>query len=281
MTTSFDGASRFNTKACMALAALAVAVLSGCASGPNANPDDPLEPYNRGVTKFNDAVDDAVLRPAATAYVDITPQIVRTGVSNFFANLGDAWSFVNNVLQLKPEPALSSLFRFGFNSTMGLGGVLDVASEMGLDRYKQDFGLTLGRYGVPTGPYFVLPLLGPSTIRDTAALPVDASGNILSSVDPVSVRNSLYALRVVDARANLLRASNVLSSAALDKYSFTRDVYLQVRRGETGRFERDDAAPANDGRIPMAPAANDGRIQKERPANDGRIPMEPPSTVSR
>lgn len=281
MTISFYGASRFNTKACMPLAAVALAVLTGCATGPNTNPDDPLEPYNRGVTKFNDAVDDAVLRPVATAYVEVTPQLVRTGVSNFFANLGDAWSFVNNTLQLKPEAALSSLFRFGFNSTMGLGGVLDVASEMGLDRYKQDFGLTLGRYGVPTGPYFVLPLLGPSTIRDTAALPVDASGNLLSSVDPVSARNSLYALRVVDVRANLLRASNVLSSAALDKYSFTRDVYLQVRRGETGRFKRDDSAAANDGRIPMAPAANDGRIQKEPPANDGRIPMEPPSSVTR
>lgn len=255
MNTPTDGAPRTSFQALMPLAAFGLAVLAGCATGPNVDPDDPLEPYNRGVTKFNDAVDDAVLRPVATAYVEVTPQIVRTGVSNFFANLGDAWSFVNNVLQLKPEPALSSLFRFGFNSTMGLGGVLDVASEMGLDRYKQDFGLTLGRYGVPTGPYFVLPLLGPSTIRDTAALPIDASGNILSTVDPVSARNSLYALRVVDARANLLRASNVLSSAALDKYSFTRDVYLQVRRGETGRFPRDDAALPRDGSLPEEPSA--------------------------
>lgn len=236
------------------LAVLGLSLLAGCASGPNANPDDPLEPFNRGVTRFNDAVDDAVLRPVATTYVELTPEKIRTGVSNFFANLGDAWSFVNNVVQLKPEPALSSLYRFAFNSTMGLGGVLDVASEMGLDRYKQDFGQTLGYYGVPTGPYLVLPLFGPSTVRDAAALPVDARGNLLSTVDPVSARNSLYALRVVDARANLLRASSVLSSAALDKYSFTRDVFLQVRRGETGRDAGKRDPDGNDGRLPEEPA---------------------------
>ena len=181
-------------------------MLAGCASGPNRNPADPLEPYNRKMSEFNETVDRAVLKPVATAYQQATPVLVRTGVSNFFANLGDAWSFVNNGLQLRVEPAVTSFFRFAINSTMGLGGVLDVASEMGMDRYKQDFGLTLGRWGVPTGPYFVLPILGPSTIRDTAALPVDMWGNPVSLVDPVSARNSLYALRAVDARANLLRA---------------------------------------------------------------------------
>jgi len=126
---------------------------------------------------------------------------------------------------------MASLFRVGINTTMGLGGVLDVATEMRIDRYKQDFGLTLGRWGVPTGPYFVLPLLGPSTVRDTLALPVDWRGNLLREVTPVSTRNSLYALRIVDTRANLLRAENVLDDAALDKYSFTRDVYMQLRSG--------------------------------------------------
>ena len=153
-------------------------------------------------------------------------------------------------MQLKPEPAATSFFRFGINTLMGLGGVLDVASEMRMERYKQDFGQTLGHYGVPTGPYFVLPLLGPSSIRDTAALPIDARGNLLSTIDPVSARNSVYALRVVDARANLLRATNVLSSAALDEYSFTRDVYLQRRRGETGRISRDEDALPSDGSLP-------------------------------
>lgn len=262
MTAHIRSASRTQYRALMPLAALGLAVLTGCATGPNANPDDPLEPYNRGVTKFNDAVDNAVLRPLATTYVELTPQLIRTGVSNFFANLGDAWSFVNNTLQLKPEAAATSFFRFGINSLMGLGGVLDVASEMRMERYKQDFGQTLGRYGVPTGPYFVLPLLGPSTIRDTVALPVDARGSILSTVDPVSARNSLYALRIIDARANLLRATNVLSSAALDEYSFTRDVYLQRRRGETGRISRDEDALPSDGSLPKEPEQAAGSVAR-------------------
>lgn len=251
MTTTLPTAPRATRGSLLALVVLSLAALTGCASGPNPHPDDPLEPYNRGVTRFNDAVDDALLRPIATTYVELTPQLVRTGVSNFFANLGDAWSFVNNSLQLKPEPAVTSFFRFGINSLMGLGGVLDVASEMRMERYKQDFGQTLGHYGVPTGPYLVLPLLGPSSFRDTAALPIDMRGNLLSTVDPVSARNSLYALRVVDARANLLRATNVLSSAALDEYSFTRDVYLQRRRGETGRISRDEDALPSDGSLPQ------------------------------
>lgn len=235
------------------LLALCGSLMAGCASGPNVNRDDPLEPYNRSMTKFNDAVDNAVLKPVATTYQELTPMLVRTGVSNFFANIGDSWSFVNNSLQLRLEPAVSSFFRFAINSTMGLAGILDVASEMGIDRYKQDFGLTLGRWGVPTGPYFVLPVLGPSTIRDTVALPVDMSGNLLSTVDPVSARNSLYALRAVDARANLLRAGSVLDDAALDKYSFTRDVYLQVRREENGRRRPSASHPVNDGRLPPEP----------------------------
>ena len=237
------------------LMALALAsLLAGCASGPNRNPDDPLEPYNRKMSEFNETVDRAVLKPVATAYQEATPALVRTGVSNFFANLGDAWSFVNNSLQLRVEPAVTSFFRFAINSTMGLAGVLDVASEMGMDRYKQDFGLTLGRWGVPTGPYVVLPIMGPSTLRDTAALPVDMWGNPISVVDPVSARNSLYALRAVDARANLLRAGSVLDSAALDKYSFTREVYLQVRREESGRFKRPASALPSDGSLPPEPA---------------------------
>lgn len=244
---------RRNMRASLWAVVVCSSLLSACASGPNVHPDDPLEPYNRSMTRFNETVDDAVLKPVATTYQELAPMPVRTGVSNFFANIGDAWSFVNNALQLRLEPAMSSFFRFAINSTMGLGGVLDVASEMRIDRYKQDFGLTLGHWGVPTGPYFVLPILGPSTIRDTAALPVDMKGNLVGTVDPVSARNSLYALRAVDVRANLLRAGQVLDAAALDKYSFTRDVYLQVRRAEgSGRLKR-EADPASDGRLPPEP----------------------------
>lgn len=226
-----------------ALLALSAA-LAGCASGP---PHDPLEPYNRGMTEFNDKVDAAVLKPVATVYQDFTPALVRTGVSNFFTNIGDAWSFVNNVLQLRPEGALNSAVRFTVNTFFGLGGLLDIAGEMGVDRYKQDFGLTLGRWGVPPGPYVVLPLLGPSTVRDTLAMPVDWKGNLLHTVDPTSSRYSFYGLRVVDTRANLLRASTVLDAAALDKYSFMRDVYLRVRTQDsappqTRGEEADDGA---------------------------------------
>ncbi len=211
--------------------ALWAGVLASSAGAAWAQQADPMETYNRSMMRFNDTVDEAVLKPVATAYQQAMPSPVRTGVSNFFGNLGDAWSFVNNTLQLRGEAAMASFFRVGINTTMGLGGVLDVASEMRIDRYKQDFGLTLGRWGVPTGPYFVLPLLGPSTVRDTLALPVDWRGNPLRELTPVSTRNSLYALRIVDTRANLLRAENVLDDAALDKYSFTRDVYMQLRSG--------------------------------------------------
>ena len=168
------------------------------------------------------------------------------------------WSFVNNVLQLRGEAAATTFMRVNVNTLMGLGGVLDIASELGIDRHKQDFGLTLGRWGVPTGPYVVLPILGPSTVRDTLALPVDSKGNLVSYVDPVSARNSLYVLRAVDVRANLLRAGAVLDSAALDKYSFTRDVYLQVRNQQAHGAshhgdERGGQANGNDGVLPEEP----------------------------
>lgn len=215
--------------------ALAVFVLlSGCATGPSANPRDPFEPFNRSVSKFNDAVDDAVLKPVATAYVKVTPAVARTGVSNFFGNLGDAWSAVNSVLQLHGQDAAESAMRFSFNTVFGLGGLLDIAGEAGIPRHKEDFGRTLARWGVPTGPYLVLPLLGPSTVRDTAALPVDWQGNLISRVNPATDRNELYLLQTVSTRASLLRASALLDEAALDKYSFTRDIFLQVRGGRIG-----------------------------------------------
>ncbi|SDM64562.1 phospholipid-binding lipoprotein MlaA [Oryzisolibacter propanilivorax] len=229
--------------------ALACALAAGCASGPHAHPDDPLEPYNRAMTTFNDRVDDAVLRPVATVYRDVAPRPLRTGVGNFFGNLGDAWSFVNNVLQLRLRDAYDSMVRFNVNTVFGLGGVLDIASEMGIERHKQDFGLTLGRWGVPTGPYLVLPLLGPSTLRDTAALPADHWGDLVRQVDPVSARNTLYGLRVVDKRSRLLQAGEVLDNAALDSYSFTRDVYLQVRNNHALSSRKARARDEEAGRI--------------------------------
>lgn len=205
-------------------------LLAGCASGPHANPRDPLEPFNRGVYKFNDAVDRAVLKPVATTYRDVMPELVRQGVGNFFGNLQDAWSFVNNVLQFKGLAAAESFMRFGVNTFIGLGGILDVASEMQIEQHTEDFGQTLGHWGVSPGPYLVLPLLGPSTLRDTVALPVDVKGDIVANIENVPTRNTLVLVRAIDTRAALLRATAMLEEAALDRYSFTRDAFLQRRR---------------------------------------------------
>ena len=211
------------------LAATLVAA-AGCATGPDANPRDPLEPFNRGVTRFNDAVDEAVLKPVATAYVDVAPDPVRTGVSNFFSNLADLWSSVNAGLQLRPRESAENLMRFSVNTVFGLGGLIDIASAAGIPRTRIDFGQTLGRWGMPAGPYLVLPLFGPSSVRDTAGLVVDSNVDPVGDVNRIANRNSLYALRAVDTRAQLLGATNVLEGAALDKYSFTRDLYLNRRQ---------------------------------------------------
>ena len=207
---------------------LVLALLQGCATGPN--PRDPFESFNRSVYRFNDGLDAAIIKPVAQAYQGALPSPVRTGVSNFFGNLSDVWTFVNNVLQANPQAAADSFARVGVNTLIGLGGVLDWATEMGIDRHREDFGKTLGHWGVATGPYLVLPVLGPSTVRDTAALVVDSKGNLVKEFNSVATRNSLYALRAVDLRASLLRAGEVLDQAALDKYAFTRDSHLQ-RRG--------------------------------------------------
>ena len=211
-------------------AGLLLALLQGCATGPDANLADPLEPFNRGVFRFNEGLDKAILKPVATAYRDATPAPVRTGVNNFFGNLADVWSLVNNVLQVKVVEAADTLFRVGVNTTIGLGGLIDVATEMKIEKHPEDFGQTLGFWGVRAGPYVVLPLLGPSTMRDSLAKLVDIKGDVVSNIDRIPVRNSLVILRGVDARASFLGAGELLESAALDKYTFTRDVFLQRRR---------------------------------------------------
>jgi phospholipid-binding lipoprotein MlaA len=212
--------------------AVVIALMAGCASGPNANPQDPLEPFNRDVSAFNESVDSVVLKPVATVYRDVTPDLVRTGVSNFFSNLGDVWSFINASLQLRPREASENFLRFGVNTAFGLGGVLDIASEMGIERTRLDFGQILGRWGVPSGPYLVLPIFGPSSFRDAAGFSVEARGDLIQGLDSVSTRNALTVLRAVETRANLLRATSMLEGAALDKYSFTRDVYLRRRQSQ-------------------------------------------------
>jgi phospholipid-binding lipoprotein MlaA len=225
---------------------LSLVLLTGCATGPNANPRDPLEPFNRGVYHLNDAVDRAVLKPVATVYRDVLPSPIRTGVNNFFSNLQDAWSVVNSALQLKGEAAANNLVRFGVNTFLGLGGVLDIASEMRIERHTEDFGQTLGYWGVGAGPYLVLPLLGPSTVRDTAALPVDAQGNLVSGISDVATRNSATVLNLLDRRARLLDATQLLDQVALDPYTFTRDAHLQRRRNSVyDGNPPDEAEPAS------------------------------------
>jgi len=243
-----------------AMLVAALLPLAGCATGPNANPRDPFEPFNRQVSEFNDNLDAVILKPSATFYQEKVPPLVRTGVSNFFGNLGDAWSAVNSALQLNLGDAAENWMRFTFNTVFGFAGVLDIASELNIERHREDFGKTLGRWGVPAGPYVVLPLLGPSTLRDTAALPVDWQGDIVTHIRPEGQRNGLYVLRVVDVRSNLLRASDVLEGAALDRYSFLRDSYLQRRRAEIGpvrgQNEEDEGRePELDGQIPELPPA--------------------------
>ena len=215
----------------VALAAVA-AMGTGCASGPNANPKDPLEPMNRSISRFNDSLDENVLKPAATTYKDATPELLQKGVRNVFNNLSDIWSTVNNGLQLKGRDTAESLMRSVVNTVFGIYGIFDVATEIGLERHPEDFGQTLGAWGVPNGPYVVLPLFGPSTLRDTAGMPVDTSADYVRNLDHIPTRNSTMTVRVVAKRADLLGASGLLSEAAIDKYSFTRDAYLQYRRNQ-------------------------------------------------
>lgn len=237
---------------------------------PNANPRDPWEPFNRKVTAFNDGLDDAVVRPVATAYQHVLPQMVRTGVTNFFGNISDVWSVVNNVLQLKPRESAEMAVRVGVNTVFGLAGLIDVATEMKIERHREDFGQTLGYWGVGTGPYLVLPLLGPSTLRDTLALPLNSQGDMVNQVTDTGSRISLFVLRGVDLRAGLLGAGNFLDNAALDKYSFLRDAFLQRRRGEVGR--RSDVDSPND-----APPAAEERY--DLPEGESAPPAAPSSTA--
>lgn len=210
----------------------AVLVLGGCASsqGPGASVD-PLEPLNRAVFAFNDTLDEYALKPAATAYRDYAPETLRFIAGNMFENLRDAWTSVNQLLQGKPGQAASDFGRVVINTTFGFAGMGDVASELGFQKHREDFGQTLGVWGVPTGPYLVLPFFGPSNFRDGAGLAVDAYADpVAPLIGDVPARNTTYVIRVIDARAGLLQAGGIMDDIALDRYLFMRDGYLQRRR---------------------------------------------------
>lgn len=260
-----SGESALPTSGARRRAALALglvgllALLGGCASSGPVNPRDPLEPMNRAVFEFNDGVDKVVIKPVAQAYRAVLPQPVRTGVRNFFANLQDPWIGVNNLLQGKVEAGLTDWFRFTTNSTIGFAGILDVASDMRMDKHNEDFGQTLGVWGLPTGDYLVLPFFGPSDVRDGLGLLVDGYGYggfwLPRLIDPphrVAWRNVLSGVDIVQLRAGLLTTEGIFEAAALDRYSFLRDAYLQRRRNlvydgnpppEPRRDEETESAP--------------------------------------
>ena len=210
-------------------------LLTACASTsvPNAgsDPRDPYENYNRAMFEFNRKLDDNLLKPVATGYVNVVPSFARTAIGNFFANIGDVWTAVNNYLQGKPKDGTTDLTRVIFNSTIGIAGLIDIATPMGLPKHEEDFGQTLGVWGARSGPYVVLPFFGSSTLRDSLAKPVDLYADPLTSSNdvPVRAKNTGRALRIVDDRAALLDTGNLLESAALDPYQFFRDAYLQRR----------------------------------------------------
>jgi phospholipid-binding lipoprotein MlaA len=211
---------------CMAAAFALLA--AGCGSAPTRY--DPLEPVNRAVFKFNDKADQFVLKPVAQAYKTVAPVPVRKGISNFFGNIADLLTGVNNMLQGKPAQAGDDFGRVMLNSSFGLGGLIDIASEVGIDKHDEDLGQTFGVWGMGPGPYLVLPLLGPSSVRDGMGTLVQGYADPVTNIHDVGWRNSLWGLRFVDARAQYLGTEGLLEEAALDKYTFVRRAYLQRRR---------------------------------------------------
>ncbi len=227
------------------MALMMLVALQGCATVAQPDARDPLEPFNRAVFSFNDVADKAVIKPVAKGYKAITPDWMRKGVGNFFNNLEDVWSAVNNGLQGRGLEFSDSVGRVMVNSTIGLLGIFDVASDLNIERHTADFGLTLGRWGVPPGPYLVLPFYGPRTLREVAGMPVDTRGMPVYNIGDDATRTLLPVADVIDLRAKYLNAGDVLEGAALDAYSFRRDAYFQRQRNiqYDGNPPEDDVQP--------------------------------------
>ena len=271
MTRSFDTHHSL-MRGLLALLIGAALMLGGCAStqslvkdargGPGARLD-PWENWNRKVFAFNEGLDENIFKPVATGYAKVVPQFVRRGVDNFFSNAADAWSAVNNVLQGKAEPAFTDVVRFTTNTVLGFFGILDIASEFGLEHHYEDFGQTLGRWGFGPGAFVMLPLLGPSTVRDTLALPLDRTASPALYISSGSYQFGIVGLQIINTRANLLGASKVIDDIALDKYTFIRDAYLQRRRSLI--FDG-DAPEVPDASSPAASGVPDGQAPPATPA---------------
>jgi phospholipid-binding lipoprotein MlaA len=253
-----------------ATALLLLGFLGGCATATN--PRDPLEPFNRGVYQFNETVDRYVLKPVAQGYQFVLPQPVRMYVGNFFSNINDVTVLANNVLQGKFVSALDDFARIVINSTIGLLGLLDIASEAGIAKHDEDFGQTLGVWGVADGPFIMLPFFGPSNARDTVGRVGDYFTDVLTYVDPSGTRNIYWGTRIVDRRAQLLDASKVLDAAALDPYEFLRDAYIQRRRNLIY-----DGKPPLDKDLDIAPPPRDKKTDADLPE---RAVVSAPALVS-
>jgi len=210
---------------------ISLSLLSACASVPGGpTKGDPFESYNRAMFKFNDGLDEYVMRPVARGYDAVLPGPVKTGVSNFFSNLGDIFVIINDLLQFKFKQAVSDTTRFVVNSTLGLYGLFDISTPMGMEKHHEDFGQTLATWGIGEGPYIVLPFFGPKTMRGTAGFVIESSYDPVYDIENDDVMWGTVVLRAIDERYKLLGASRVVDQAALDKYSFVRDAFLQHRR---------------------------------------------------
>lgn len=222
----------------VAVVTLAIVAMTGCASTNGYNdPRDPIEGFNRVMFQFNEVLDKVLMKPLAKGYRAVMPDPVDKGITNFFSNLDDIGSAINNLLQFKLKRSASDVGRIVVNSTVGILGFIDVASNMNLEKTGEDFGQTLGYWGVGHGPYIVLPFFGPSGARDVVGSVGDWFTDPVVHMNPVRVRNTTYALRAIDTRADLLSATDVVEEAALDKYEFIRDAYIQKRDNDVNDGE--------------------------------------------
>lgn len=264
------------------LLTLAVITLtSGCASNRAGNPADPLESFNRGVYQFNDTVDKAITKPIAQGYDTVMPEIGKMMVSNFFSNLDDILVTTNDFLQLKIVQGVLDAMRFAVNSTVGMYGLIDIGSQVGLVKHDEDFGQTLGKWGVGNGPYIVLPILGPSTLRDSVGLYADSRPSKVRRVEHMRTRNQLYAGNAISHRAQVLDQEKILDEAAVDRYEFVRDAYLLRRQnlvydGNPPREQYDDER--NGAKNEQAPAQRSSTPTTQ--PGDTRIQLASTTTTS-
>lgn len=255
---------------------LLLVLLGGCAS--TQNPRDPLEPLNRAIYTVNDGLDKVLLKPVATAYKSVLPQFVRTGVTNFFSNLSDILTALNNLLQGKIADAVSDVGRIALNTTVGVLGLIDVGTEVGLEKHKEDFGQTLGRWGIIDGPYLQVPFFGPSTFRDAVGTFADFKLDPVRWIwrNHIATRNSVWGVYYINLRANLLDSTKILDEAALDPYEFQRDAYLQRRRN----LVFDGNPPAEKDQDDIPELKTKPRTELDEPAKPAGAALEVPATTA-